>query len=266
MQNSIKDSWLYPFPEPDVVHTQHPLLPEPALTTPGRCICCRRTVRHRFVLDESWSLKQLTDTISDVSVRLDKAAAHLDQLRRRGEPVETSEKEKYRTAVIAAERALDQARLSARRLTLRHVRKAEITCMETLSDQELALFHEDGPPYSLCAFCHAWHALNGYAAAQGVMVWLPDLHPSTVVALNRRALQEIFSGDKFRIRQGREVLTALMQNRLAVEEKFRSFRPADFADALRRCPPSQRDALRDNMNGLALILTPDSFPEQHIIN
>lgn len=41
MQHSIKDLWLYPFPEIDVVHTQEPLLPEPELTTPGRCICCR---------------------------------------------------------------------------------------------------------------------------------------------------------------------------------------------------------------------------------
>ncbi|ELP3928052.1 conjugal transfer protein TraT, partial [Escherichia coli] len=39
MQHSIKDLWLYPFPEIDVVHTQEPLLPEPELTTPGRCIC-----------------------------------------------------------------------------------------------------------------------------------------------------------------------------------------------------------------------------------
>ncbi len=38
MQHSIKDLWLYPFPEIDVVHTQEPLLPEPELTTPGRCI------------------------------------------------------------------------------------------------------------------------------------------------------------------------------------------------------------------------------------
>lgn len=33
MQHSIKDLWLYPFPEIDVVHTQEPLLPEPELTT-----------------------------------------------------------------------------------------------------------------------------------------------------------------------------------------------------------------------------------------
>lgn len=42
MQHSIKDLWLYPFPEIDVVHTQEPLLPEPELTTPGRCICHER--------------------------------------------------------------------------------------------------------------------------------------------------------------------------------------------------------------------------------
>ena len=85
------------------------------------------------------------------------------------------------------------------------------------------------------------------------MVWLPDLHPSTVVALNRRSLQEVFSNDKFRVRRGREALSALMQNRLAVEDKFRSFRPADFADVFRRYPPSGRSPLREKMNGIALI-------------
>ncbi len=172
MQHSIKDLWLYPFPEIDVVHTQEPLLPEPELTTPGRCICCRQNVRHRFRLDDSWPLRQLTDTISDTRVRLNKATEHLDKLKKRGEPVATGEKEKYNTAVKAAERALEHARLSARRLSLRHVQKAEITSTESLSEKEQELFHEDGPPYSLCAFCHAWHSLNGYAAAQGVMVWL----------------------------------------------------------------------------------------------
>ncbi|EKE3605382.1 IncI1-type conjugal transfer protein TraT, partial [Salmonella enterica subsp. enterica serovar Reading] len=169
MQHSIKNLWLYPFPEIDVVHTQEPLLPEPELTTPGRCICCRQNVRHRFRLDDSWPLRQLTDTISDTRVRLNKATEHLVKLIRRGEPVATGEKEKYNTAVKAAERALEQARLSARRLSLRHVQKAEITSTEPLSEKEQELFHEDGPPYSLCAFCHAWHSLNGYAAAQGVM-------------------------------------------------------------------------------------------------
>lgn len=175
MQHSIKDLWLYPFPEIDVVHTQEPLLPEPELTTPGRCICCRQNVRHRFRLDDSWPLRQLTDTISDTRVRLNKATEHLDKLKKRGEPVATGEKEKYNTAVKAAERALEQARLSARRLSLRHVQKAEITSTESLSEKEQELFHEDGPPYSLCAFCHAWHSLNGYAAAQGVMVWLHEV-------------------------------------------------------------------------------------------
>lgn len=176
MQHSIKDLWLYPFPEIDVVHTQEPLLPEPELTTPGRCICCRQNVRHRFRLDDSWPLRQLTDTISDTRVRLNKATEHLDKLKKRGEPVATGEKEKYNTAVKAAERALEHARLSARRLSLRHVQKAEITSTEPLSGKEQELFHEDGPPYSLCAFCHAWHSLNGYAAAQGVMVWLRSIY------------------------------------------------------------------------------------------
>ncbi|EBQ9648339.1 conjugal transfer protein TraT [Salmonella enterica subsp. enterica serovar Montevideo] len=266
MPQNIKDLWLFPFPVPDVVHTQEPLLQAPELTTPGRCTCCRQTVKHRFRLDESWPLRQLSDNILDVTARLHKTTENLERLLKRGEPVTKDEKEKYLTAQIAAERSLEQAQLSARRLALRHVPKAEITRTDKLSEDELNLLHETSAPYELCAFCHAWHALNGYAAAQGVIVWLPDLHPSTVVVLNRRALQEIFSGDKTRVRQGREILTALMQNRLAVKDKFRSFRPADFADALRRYPPSRRSPLREKMNGIALILTPDSFPEKAFVD
>ncbi len=65
--------------------------------------------------------------------------------------------------------------------------------------------------------------------------------------------------------RGRAVLNALVQNRLAVEEKFRTWRPADFADALRRWPPAQRKTLREKMDGVALILLPDSFPDKKYV-
>lgn len=143
--------------------------------------------------------------------------------------------------------------------------KSQIVTTDALSENESDLLQPEGPPFHLCAFCHAWHCLNGYAAAQGVMVWLPDLHPASVVALNARALQAIFSDNRQRVRQGRAVLNALVQNRLAVEEKFRTWRPADFADALRRWPPAQRKTLREKMDGVALILMPDSFPDKKYV-
>ena len=90
--------------------------------------------------------------------------------------------------------------------------KSQIVTTDALSENESDLLQPEGPPFHLCAFCHAWHCLNGYAAAQGVMVWLPDLHPASVVALNARALQEIFSDNRQRVRQGRAVLNALVQN------------------------------------------------------
>ncbi|MDN2080765.1 hypothetical protein FCZ13_20685 [Escherichia coli] len=108
-------------------------------------------------------------------------------------------------------------------------------------------------------------SLSTPVAEKGIQL-IPDLHPSTVVALNRRSLQEVFSNDKFRVRRGREALSALMQNRLAVEDKFRSFRPADFADVFRRYPPSGRSPLREKMNGIALILTPDSFIKKEYVD
>lgn len=107
-----------------------------------------------FQTDDSWPLRQLTDTISDTRVRLNKATEHLDKLKsvvNQSQPA----KRKVQHGSKAAERALEQARLSARRLSLRHVQKAEITSTESLSEKEQELFHEDGPPYSLCAFCHA---------------------------------------------------------------------------------------------------------------
>lgn len=180
-------------------------------------------------------------------------------------PENADEKKKHTRTLQDAERSLAQARLSARRLALRHVEKSQIVTTDALSENESELLQPEGPPFHLCAFCHAWHCLNGYAAAQGVMVWLPDLHPASVVALNARALKEIFSDERKRVRQGRAVLNALVQNRLAVEEKFRTWRPADFADALRRWPPAQRKTLREKMDGVALILLPDSFPDKKYV-
>ncbi|HGX9621642.1 TPA: hypothetical protein ACNE63_004168 [Escherichia coli] len=126
------------------------------------------------------------------------------------------------------------------------------------------------PPYGITTRLD-WPRLNSGVFMSGkktivTLLRVPDLHPSTVVALNRRSLQEVFSNDKFRVRRGREALSALMQNRLAVEDKFRSFRPADFADVFRRYPPSGRSPLREKMNGIALILTPDSFIKKEYVD
>lgn len=210
----------------------------------------------------------MADTCRDTVVLLEKNLTRVMRLKKRPVPENADEKKKHTRTLQDAERSLAQARLSARRLALRHVEKSQIVTTDALSENESDLLQPEGPPFHLCAFCHAWHCLNGYASAQGVMVWLPDLHPASVVALNARALQEIFSDNRQRVRQGRAVLNALVQNRLAVEEKFRTWRPADFADfadALRRWPPAQRKTLREKMDGVALILLPDSFPDKKYV-
>ena len=91
------------------------------------------------------------------------------------------------------------------------------------------------------------------------MVWLPDLHPASVVALNARALKEIFSDERKRIEStgtGRTECPGTEPRPL--RRNFAPRRPADFADALRRWPPAQRKTLREKMDGVALILMPDS--------
>ncbi|MCW3190440.1 conjugal transfer protein TraT [Escherichia coli] len=262
----VRERWLYPLPQPDTVFSGEALLPPPVLSTEGRCPCCRRTVTHRFILEDSWPLQQMADTCRDTVVLLEKKPHPDDAPEKNVRYRKTMTKKKKHTRTLQdAERSLAQARLSARRLALRHVEKSQIVTTNALSENESDLLQPEGPPFHLCAFCHAWHCLNGYAAAQGVMVWLPDLHPASVVALNARALQAIFSDNRQRVRQGRAVLNALVQNRLAVEEKFRTWRPADFADALRRWPPAQRKTLREKMDGVALILLPDSFPDKKYV-
>lgn len=52
------------------------------------------------------------------------------------------------------------------------------------------------------------------------MVWLPDLHPRNVVALNRKALQAVFSTRPSEVREGRRVLSELTRHRLPLEERF----------------------------------------------
>ena len=98
------------------------------------------------------------------------------------------------------------------------------------------------------------------------MVWLPDLHPRNVVALNRKALQAVFSNIPYKIREGRRVLSELTRHRLPLEERFGGWRPADYADALKRFPPVIRDDMRQKMNGVALILTPDSVTDSDVLS
>ncbi len=115
------------------------------------------------------------------------------------------------------------------RLALRHVEKSQIVTTDALSENESELLQPEGPPFHLCAFCHALALPERLRCRTGgVMVWLPDLHPASVVALNARALKEIFSDERKRVRQGRAVLNAPVQNRLAVEEKFRTLASGGF--------------------------------------
>lgn len=255
------DTWLYPLPRPDVVWTNAPLLPAPEQTDGGRCFCCHATCHHRFLLPESSVLTPVARAMDDVRGRLERATATLDRLNNAPRPGSPAAQKRQTAALDAARNGLLQAQLAARRMALRHIPHRQITLTSPLSAGEHDALSPAAAPFALCAFCHAWHALNGAAAAQGVMVWLPDLHPASVVALNRQTLKAILTGSKSVRREGKAVLSALLQSRVAVEERYRSWRPVDFADVLRRHPPSQRDALRNNMQGLALVLTPDAFPE-----
>lgn len=259
------DTWLYPLPRPDVVWTDAPLLAPLGKTEGGRCFCCNVTVRHRFIIPESLVLTAVSQAACDVRTRLENTTQQREKLDARPPAADVTERQRQTALQDAARNSEKQAILAARRLALRHTIPSTITRTHPLTAAELAALSEGEAPFALCAICHAWHALNGFAAAQGVMVWLPDLHPSTVAGLNRRALNAILLGDKAQQREGKTMLSALLQNRLAVEEKYRSWRPADFAQVLLRHPPSQREALRDNMPGLALVLTPDAFPDATVI-
>lgn len=252
------ETYLHVTPLPDVAHTKGPQLPPPELTSPGRCFCCGLTVQHRFTLSESLPLKQLTEAAEDALNRLSRAQELMDRLCSQSSP--------EKKALKSAQNSLQHASLAARRLALRHVPSTEITETTALTLAEIAELEALSLPFELCYFCHAWHSLNGYAAAQGTMVWLPDLHPRSVVALNRHALKACFSNNKNVMREGKKVLTELLRHRLPVEERFGTWRPADFADALRRYAPSKRQEFREKMSGIALILTPDSFTSRDLID
>ncbi|HDG1683202.1 TPA: conjugal transfer protein TraT [Kluyvera ascorbata] len=250
--------YLHVTPLPDVAHTRAPQLPPPERAEPGRCFCCGLTVLHRFTLSESLPLKQLSEAAEDALNRLSRAQELMDRLCSQSSP--------EKKALKSAQNSLLHASLAARRLALRHVPSTEITETTALTQAEIAELEALSRPFELCYFCHAWHTLNGYAAAQGTMVWLPDLHPRSIVALNRHALKACFSSSKNVAREGKKVLAELLRHRLPVEERFGTWRPADFADALRRYAPSKRQELREKMTGIALILTPDSLSDKENLN
>jgi hypothetical protein len=223
-------------------------------------------MKHLFVLPESLPLTRLAEDAQDAEARLIRAKETLAQLETRPTPQVPAEYEKHTRALKAARTGMQHASLAARRLTLRHIPTALLTDSDLLSDAEHAEFERLSLPFNLCYICHAWHALNGFAAAQGVMVWLPDLHPRNVVALNRKALQAVFSNKPGEIREGRRVLSELSRHRLPLEERFGGWRPADYADALKRFPPVMRDEMRQKMSGVALILTPDSVTDSDVLS
>lgn len=260
------DPWLYPLPRPDVVWTDAPLLPHPERADGGRCFCCRTTCQSRFLIPESRILSQVARATDDVRQRLEQAVALAVKLNAIPLATDPAARIRQTAARDAARKGVQQARLAARRMALRHITPAGITLTTPLTTEEYDELSPGAAPFALCAFCHAWHALNGFTAAQGVMVWLPDLHPASVVALNRQTLKAIFTGNKTVRREGKETLSALLQNRVAVEEKYRSWRPVDFAEVLRRHPPSQRESLQNALQGLALVLTPDAFPDTSDVN
>ena len=258
--------WLHPLPVPDVVHSTAPLLPPPKSVSGGRCYCCSADMKHLFVLPESLPLSRLAEDAQDARTRLVRAKDTLAQLESRPTPQVPVEYEKHARALKAARTGMQHASLAARRIALRHIPKTLLTDTSLLSDIEHAELERLTTPFHLCYLCHAWHALNGFAAAQGVMVWLPDLHPRNVVALNRKALQAVFSTRPGEVREGRRVLSELTRHRLPLEERFGGWRPADYADALKRFPPVMRDEMRQKMNGVALILTPDSVTDSDVLS
>ena len=262
IKNKPESPYLHPLPIPDVVHTTEPMVPAPERVAGGRCFCCGTDMKHRFLLPESLPLSKLAESVEDTFVRLNRAQDTLQRLEARQPPQDLAERDKYRRALKDAETSLQHASLAARRLALRHIPFRQITESRVLSVEEQAELRRISPTFRLCYVCHAWHALNGFAAAQGSMVWLPDLHPRSVVSLNRKALQAIYSRSPALAREGRKVLTELLRHRLPVEERFGCWRPADFSDALRRFPPSMRGELREKMPGVALILTPDSVDDR----
>lgn len=254
--------YLHPLPLPDVVYAKTSAFSAMAHSGTGRCFCCCASVNHLFELEDSLPLTRLSDEIRNMLERKEKAVEVLQRAQNKATQLTEKDQIKHQQFLRSAQTEMTNVSLAARQLLLRHIPKGEIDDSNELNqseERELELQHLVAP-FHLCAFCFAWHALNSFPAIQGVMVWLPDLHPRNIVAVNRQALKAIFSSDRAVSREGKQVLYSLLQHRGAVEEKFGTFRPADFADVLRRYPPSGRDALRVKMAGVALILTPDSFP------
>ncbi|EQB7756600.1 conjugal transfer protein TraT, partial [Escherichia coli] len=91
----LRERWLFPLPQPDTVFSGEALLPPPVLSTEGRCPCCRRTVTHRFILEDSWPLQQLADTCRDTVVLLEKNLTRVMRLKKHPVPENADEKKKH---------------------------------------------------------------------------------------------------------------------------------------------------------------------------
>lgn len=221
----MNDHFLLPLPFPNII----PDPPEaPAFDRKGLCPCCGASDR-LWALPDNRPLTELAEEAAKV----------------------------LRPPIIPD---------TARALLLRHVPaevlkqepddrpSAELNAAELHQLKEIARGGK-----SACSYCHAWLFLNGRAAAQCELVYLPDLNPASVVWLNRQAINDMQHADSTIRQRGANALTALLLHRRPVRRCFGTNRPADFAAILLRYPPAARVAIRQRMSGLALILTPSAL-------
>lgn len=117
----------------------------------------------------------------------------------------------------------------------------------------------------VCLLCWLWLNLQNQSARSGVLAWLPDLSPESVIHLQREALRQSLSSQKSAQRDGRQVLVCLARHRREVRARWKTCSPADFSVLLAETAGPRRQWLNREFTGCALILPPSAIPDQSLL-
>ncbi len=118
-----------------------------------------------------------------------------------------------------------------------------------------------GEAHSVCTLCYLTGHLDSPTAAHGQLAFLPGLATADAIHLQRRALLAILSGDKALMKQGKRVWTWMNHHSREVEVAWGTARAGEFAQAMKRLPPSKRGQLQSRLAGCVLMVPADMFED-----
>lgn len=117
----------------------------------------------------------------------------------------------------------------------------------------------------VCTLCYLTGHLDSPTSAHGRLAYLPELSMADAIHLQRRALLAMIGGDVHQQKQGKRVWGWMEKHSREVEVAWGTARAGEFAEAMKRLPPSKRAQLQTRLTGCVLMLPADMFDDLSLL-